>query len=386
MSVALHSQQIDGGIAAAVRQLESRRQGAADAILRYLLLHAPGHTAAVDLLETVQVGIANRLAHDAAGPSPRYLVIKAWGYGMWSEIAHIVGCCLLAEVTGRIPVVDWGRGSLFYGKDGADPFPAFFQPVSGAVLWDARAPGLTVYPPKWAGRLAEDRLSQWEGDGSRLGAADFLGRAENVVVADFFIAPADVAAWLPPGHPLYGVSVETVFRSTYERYLHPSAGVGDRVSAVWERLGGGAGPMAAVHIRGTDKDCRDSAGTPVWQRYSGLIDRLPADIRLLLLTDDDRHARAFQERYPSRTLLTGARRSGGAMPLHYDTTLDRVDVGREVIADVLLALRADAFIGIGPSNVSAAIAALRQWKEACFLFGRSVLLDPNPSIYMIAEP
>jgi len=58
--------------------------------------------------------------------------------------------------------------------------------------------------------------------------------------------------------------------------------------------------------------------------------------------------------------------------------------GQEVIADVLLALRAAGFIGLGPSNVSAAIAALRDWRASCRLFGRSILLDPNPSLYTMA--
>jgi len=105
-------------MAAAVRQLEKQRQGAADAILRSLLQHAPGHAAAADLLETIHVGIADRLAHDAAGSSPRY----------------------------RAAVPCSGA------RAGAIRLPPFFQPVSEAALHDPRAAGLTVYPEKWVGR------------------------------------------------------------------------------------------------------------------------------------------------------------------------------------------------------------------------------------------
>lgn len=374
---------IDAAVSGALQQFGNQRYGAADVMARHIVQHDPGHTAASALLEMIRSRVMDRLADDGAG-SPRYLVIKAWGYGMWSEIAHIVGCCLLAELTGRIPIVDWGRGSLFHGDGEGDAFTAFFQPLSQSTVGDARISGLTVFPEKWAGRLSDDRVSKWEGEGSRLGVADFLGRKENVAVADFYIAPVDAAAWIPPGHPLHGVAVEKLFRRVFETCFHPSPAVADRVSQAWERLGGGPDPMIAVHVRGTDKDCRDTAGAPLWQRYCTLIDRLPATARLLLLTDDDRHARAFQERYPSRIVLTGAQRSSGRLPLHYDTTIDRVKAGREVIADVLLALRANGFIGLGPSNVSAAIAALRDWNASCLLFGRSVLCDPLPSIYTMA--
>src|SRR5215469_16394010 len=36
------------------------------------------------------------------------LLIKAWGAGFWSDVSHVFGGLLLAEVTGRKPVVHWG--------------------------------------------------------------------------------------------------------------------------------------------------------------------------------------------------------------------------------------------------------------------------------------
>ena len=43
----------------------------------------------------------------------KYLLIKAWGFGFFSDVNHIIGQLLIAELTGRIPIVYWGKNSLF---------------------------------------------------------------------------------------------------------------------------------------------------------------------------------------------------------------------------------------------------------------------------------
>ena len=39
----------------------------------------------------------------------KYLLIKAWGYGFFSDVNHILGQLLIAEMTERIPIVYWGK-------------------------------------------------------------------------------------------------------------------------------------------------------------------------------------------------------------------------------------------------------------------------------------
>jgi len=43
----------------------------------------------------------------------KFLLIKAWGYGFWSDVSHVLGQLLVAELTGRTPIVHWGQNSLF---------------------------------------------------------------------------------------------------------------------------------------------------------------------------------------------------------------------------------------------------------------------------------
>jgi hypothetical protein len=35
----------------------------------------------------------------------RYLLIKAWGFGFWADLDHVLGALLLADLTRRVPVV-----------------------------------------------------------------------------------------------------------------------------------------------------------------------------------------------------------------------------------------------------------------------------------------
>ena len=39
----------------------------------------------------------------------RYIVAREWGFGFWSDMGHILSVLLIAEITGRIPVIHWGN-------------------------------------------------------------------------------------------------------------------------------------------------------------------------------------------------------------------------------------------------------------------------------------
>ena len=68
-----------------------------------------------------------QLAHETRSPSnpqgrihpsdyegeQRFLLIKAWGFGFWSDVLHVLGGLMLAELTRRQPVVFWGSNSLY---------------------------------------------------------------------------------------------------------------------------------------------------------------------------------------------------------------------------------------------------------------------------------
>ncbi len=87
----------------------------------------------------------------------KYLLIKAWGYGFWSDMDHVVGQLLLAELTGRTPVVHWGSNTLFGASGVANAFELFFRPVSGATLGRPGRLGPVVLPGEVDARDAARR-------------------------------------------------------------------------------------------------------------------------------------------------------------------------------------------------------------------------------------
>src|SRR4051812_49352892 len=117
----------------AIRALKTNDVAGAEIAARLMLDKMPGDAAALHLLGVIaarvqafdqaedyfgralaaepgNVQVARNLAAARAAPrphfaaGPRYLVIREWGFGFWSDISHVLGALLLAEGTGRIPV------------------------------------------------------------------------------------------------------------------------------------------------------------------------------------------------------------------------------------------------------------------------------------------
>ncbi len=371
-----------GDFAQAADHLYRGRLAAADGFCRRGLAAAPSDAAGLNLLGCVatlaglgepavrafRAALPLAAARDnlalLAGlepPPPRrepgFVLIKSWGYGFCAELAHVLGCLLLAEITGRTPLVQWGRRCLF-GDGAAEGFSRFFEPVSAAGLDDLRAlgsPGL--FPAGWSlETLEDDRPPARPGQGPA--ALEFLARPETILVCDAFIGIADLAPWIPPGHRLHGLPLPACIKALADAWLKPRPEIAAAAAAFRrEHLAGG--PVLAVHLRGSDKVLEVPEVAEANRRCLALIDAGPADWRLFLMTDDAALARALRARYGGRLVMTDSLRTAGATGIHYHDDADGLVLGREVMVDLLLALEAERFIGNGRSNVSALIEALR---------------------------
>ena len=353
------------------------RLGAADGWCRRGLAAAPGDKAGLNLLGGIAALAGLRepaarcfesalplpaardnlalLGEPAPPPGrdqPGFVLIKSWGYGFCAELAHVLGCLLLAEISCRVPVVQWGGRSLF------GDFTRFFEPVSATTLEGLTAlGGASLFPAGWSlATLGRDRPVIRPGEGP--GALEFLARPETILVCDGFIGVADLAPWIPPGHRLHGLSLPACLAALFDAWLKPRPEILAAAAAFRERHLAGK-KVAAVHLRGSDKVLELPDVAAANQRCLALADALSAETRLFLMTDDDTLARAFRARYGERLVMTDSRRSRDATGIHYHGGEDGFVLGREVLIDLLIALEADCFIGNGRSNVSALIEALR---------------------------
>jgi hypothetical protein len=313
------------------------------------------------------------------GASDRYLVIKSWGYGFWSDVSSALGAFLLAEITGRIPVTHWGRNSLFTDGTERDAFALYFKPVSGVTLRElAGVAGATFFPPKWTSQnLAEENVAKWQGPGARAAPIYFLNRPEKIAVSDFYTGVVNIAPWIPPGHPMHGRTLGEVYRYLAGKYLHPQTSVLSACDAFLHAHLDGA-PFVAVHVRGSDKadEYDDLAATN--QAYLSALAAIDPSWRIFLLTDDDKCLGDIKSAFAGRVVATDCQRTRTGTGVHYLPSVLRVQAGLEVMIDTYLALRADRFIGNGQSNVSAMIALMKDWAPGdCTLIGPSQLAQRN---------
>jgi hypothetical protein len=309
---------------------------------------------------------------------PRYLVIRPWGQGFWSDVSHVMGCLLLAEITGRTPVSHWDQTSLYSDGSESDAFRLYFKPLSAIAIDDLAAGNPTFFPDTWsAGSL---RLGQRQQGPNRPRYAGllYLNRQETVAVSDFYVGVVHLLPWIPRTHPLFSLPITDVYRWLAAKYLHPRDDIMAEVDRLHTALLIGASSIA-VHFRGLDKQREYRAvrlDNPVMEDYFDNLDREPASRRIFLLSDDEDVVRAFRARYGERVVCTPFQRSSGHTGLHHQQAREPVRLGREVMIDAYLALRCDKFLGMGLSNVSDMIAMLKPWADGtCTILGPSVLRD-----------
>lgn len=306
---------------------------------------------------------------------PRYLLIKAWGYGFWSDMDHVAGQLLLAEMTGRTPIVHWGANSLFGAADAPNAFELYYEPVSGTRLQDlAQQPGLSFFPAKWrADNLLEENLHKFAGPGSRITGLYALSRDEDVVVSDFHTKLNDLVPWIPPTSAYHGLGRNQIYRRLFERHLRLRPQLQQKVEAFWqERMQGQR--WVAVHVRGSDKAAELRDLELVNAQYQSRIDallRAEDGLRIFLLTDTQRFVDDYRARYGDKVLSADCARSNNHVGVHYTGQPGRA-LGEEVILDAYLAAHCDFFLGNGASNVSTAIRHLKDWEA-----DRFVLIGPD---------
>jgi hypothetical protein len=293
-------------------------------------------------------------------------------------------------MTGRTPVIHWGRNSLFGVDPGRDAWQEFFLPVSGVTIDDLSGRGYDVWPPKWnLENLRTENLQKLAGPWSRLSGLLALNRPERVVVADYFTGVPSLMPWLRPSHPLWGRPITEAYRYLIAKYMRPRAEILAGVERfATERLPPGSLRIAA-HIRGSDKLAEDPQLPQKLAVYPGLIQRLAertGEARVFLMTDSSLVREEYAQRYGRSLVTTDCARTETQVGLHLQQRPDRKRLGVEVLTDCLLAARCDAFVGLGSSNVTCLIYHLRPWtSHNCVIIGPLMTHLVNPYLYMPHE-
>jgi hypothetical protein len=317
----------------------------------------------------------------SSGLEPKYLLIKTWGYGFWSDIRHFVAALLLAEMTRRIPVVHWGSGCRYSDDLETDAFRTFFKPLNDMTIHDIEALNATCFPSKWTQEtIHDDRFDQWSGPGARQSGLYLLNRPEPVVVIDFFTQVFELTSWLNPDHWLAGASSLEAFSRLYRKYFTLRPEIQAEIDA-FTHVHFDNQPTLAVHVRNADKAAENTNfDADIAQIMPVVDDYLKRDdaLRIFLLTDTAQAVAAYRERYGERVFFTDSERADGEVGIHVKAAESRRRLGVEVIKDTYMAAACDYFVGLGYSNVPAMVSALKDWPpENIRLIGENGLLQEN---------
>ena len=322
-----------------------------------------------------------RMLLDGCGPSTedeRFLVIRAWGYGFWADTMHVLGGLLLAELTGRIPCVLWGKNSLFLPGGEENAFPFFFNAIGSEFLsLLSVAPSDRIFPGKWGGRdIAGDVIDpylppQMDGEG-KMAAIWLLNRPERVVVSDFFTQVAELLPWIPRGHRWQGQSIDQIVCGLIADHLAPNWRIRDAVTVAIEELSGRKN--IAVHIRGGDKYVELSQLDELNTHYQPVVEQaVEHDYGVWLMTDSEPVVESFSARFGKAIHCLDALRTSSKSGVHYTSkSEDRIRLGEEVVTDVLVGASCDRFVGNGASAPSCMVDFLMGGDET-----RKHLFLPN---------
>lgn len=341
-------------------------------------------------------------------PQGRFLVIKALGEGFFAEVFQVLAGLVLAQSTNRTPIIDWGNGFLYSARgldsvsSGSDMPPAdanslftsLFEPIPGVAQLEELTDELDgkklthadIWPPRWdvnqGGRTldaARDPVARMTPATAWIGA--YSNRPERILVLDVPISVGEALAWVPPSHPLHGVNLWEALTHLRRAFLIPRAEIEHEAQTIVERDIRND-PFVAAHIRMGD----------MWAAHPGMaqdVSAIPAAIsrgrarvaerlcmrslpRVYVMTDGQRAYDLFKTRYQADMIAQSCTRTRSREALHCMSWPEHERLAREVLVDVLVASRADAFIGMGCSHVSAAAAWWKAWKP-----GQLELVGPN---------
>lgn len=307
----------------------------------------------------------------------KFLLIKAWGYGFWSDIDHVLGQLLLCEMTGRIPIVCWGSNSNYNTGKIDNAFELYFEPISQYTIHDMLAKDFTFYPPKWTcENLLSNDVNKWSGHYSCMTSIYFLNRPETVVVSDYYTALNDLIPWIKKSHPLYGLERESLYRYLIKKYLKLRPELSKEIDCFYTEKMQPRKPILAVHLRGADK-AREGGQLKEQSRmcYNEIEKYIihHPEASIFLLTDDNRIKDYFINQYSQKVIVTEAKRTDVDLGVHYHDGYSRYNLGREVIFDTFLAAKCDHFTGHAWSNLPLMVNYLKEWPAgSCVLLGENM--------------
>jgi hypothetical protein len=333
----------------------------------------------------------------------RFLLIKAWSYILWADVEHVLSQLLIAEITGRIPVIYWPTHCLHNGFVQTNGFELYFEPVSPYTIFDTAKPEYTYYPPVWDcdSLLADDQDKEtW----IYRNIGDILNSNANVVVGDVYFDIYNLISFIKKDHTAYGMTVHQINRYLFQKYIRIKQDIKLEIQGFYNSWLKNETPVLAVHISKVDKskilDLKNShkkensyqtksylkiqknkIEKPI-KEYSIRKNRKLLEAnkiyheeikkyiekynikKIFLLTNCEEILKEYQLKYGSMLVSTQCKRIGiGEGSSYMESAMVKRRRGIEVIKDAYLASQCEFFIGNDFSCVTHAVTYITDWPD-----------------------
>ena len=296
----------------------------------------------------------------------KFLLIREIGAGLWNEMHHVLTQLLAAEIMQRIPVVYWGKGSLYASSDDSNTFEQFFEPISSYSVQDLAKKEFSFHPQRWNSGNILMPVSGFSENDEHLTMNPLEECEADVCVRDIYIDMGKIIPLIPEWHPLFGLKRRDLFYHLICKYIRLKEEVQAFIDDFYNENMKGT-PLLAVHIRSSDKIVEVQHLHELNEQYPKEIDKvLQANpgIRIFLMTDCIEILEEYKKRYGHLIIHTNCRRvPRNGQGVHFQEYPDNKLKGFEIIRDAWLAAKCDFFIGNGYSNVSLGIYELKNWEK-----------------------
>jgi|HubBroStandDraft_6_1064221.scaffolds.fasta_scaffold124480_2 hypothetical protein len=314
------------------------------------------------------------------------LLIKRWGAGFWSDVEHVVGQLVAADILARIPVVHWGiSGPYADGK--IDTFGLYFQPLSDLSVDDLTG---SVWPECWtAANITDDLPFAATGHvNPAYGYYEFsmekarvpidqrrikgmLGLPHDIVVSMCHESPQIIAQSAPPTSIYHQANADQVRRIVMRDRIKLRRSVADEIERFWQQNLQDH-PVLAIHLRGSSKVVEninihrenDAALPLAAQWLAGDAQR-----KVFLISDSEAYHRKWSDIFGASLVTQSCRRTDSEQISNFllpDT--DGWSNGLEILIDTYCAAKCERFIGNSSSNVSNFVAAIGEFSGDAIFF------------------
>jgi hypothetical protein len=296
--------------------------------------------------------------------SQQFIVIHSFPEGMVAVLRHVVNGLLLAELSGRKPIILWQDRFLYYKSPAnktENHFSHFYEPKDLCEISTLKSNAKTFAPDGWnQSNIDRDDLIEYRHHETRpefqpLTPKKILSSNADAIVYTHYQHLVDILPLIPKSSIYHGLSNSLVARMVYQKYFTLTDELQKTIQSYRDQFTQGE-ENVGVHCRGSDKISEHALATPA-AYTKALKQKLPRVSHLFLATDSEQAVRFFQNKFRGEIVMINCQRSSNSLGVHFSAK-NREQAGKEFLVDAYLLSDCKWHLGNHGSHMSYLVQAM----------------------------